>query len=278
MRTITAVLLHLAIAGSLLAVPPRITFERLIPAAHDLGQAEEVAIVNAIGDDSRIETFLDRLIFLTNRSRTLRMRDLRFGAGPADAHLDIRNFTCKSTEREAEASTRDPDGKRVKRKAFAAEAVCTARIAILSHTLKPLSSFEVKAEGSSPRVVEVTDEERAQALDDAAHRAAAIAAERITPRYVQESIALEETAPALEEGLTLLDGERFTEVRTLWEAAAKKHPRSAPLQFNLAAVCEALGDRKAAEKHYQAAKELAPKEARYSSELRLFMLRAPARK
>ena len=277
MRTITAVLLHLAIAGSLLAAPPRITFERLIPAAHDLGQAEEVAIVNAIGDDSRIETFIDRLIFLTNKSRTLRMRDLRFGTGPADAHLDIRNFTCRSSEREAEASMRDADGKRVKRKAFAAEAVCTARIAILSHTLKPLSSFEVKGEGSAPRVFKVTDEERAHALDDAAHHAAAKAAERITPRYVRESIALDEAAPALEEGLTLLDGERFAEVRALWETAEKKHPRSAPLQFNLAAVCEALGDRKAAERHYQNAKELAPKEARYSTELRLFMLRAPVK-
>jgi hypothetical protein len=278
MRTITAVLFHLAIASSLLAAPPRITFERTVPAAHDLGGADEVAIVSAIGDDSRIETFLDRLIFLTNKSRTLRMRDIRFTTGPADTHLDVKSFTCSSSEREAEASTRDPDGKRVKRKAFAAEAVCTARIRVLSETLKPLSAFEVKGEGSSARVATITEEERNQALDDAAHHAAATASEMITPRRIRESIALDETAPALEEGLTLLDGERFAEVRALWESAAQKNPRSAPLQFNLGAVCEALGDRKAAEKHYQTARDLAPKEARYASELRLFMLRAPVRR
>jgi hypothetical protein len=232
-----------------------------------------VGIVNAIGDDYRIEAFLDHLIFLTNRSRTLRMRDLRFTTGPAEAHLDVKSFTCTTVDREAEATMRDPDGKRIKQRAFAVDAVCTARIGILSRTLKPLSSFEVKGEGASPRVLTITDEERNHALDDAAHHAAAQAAERITPRRIRESIALDETAPALEEGTSLLDGERFAEVRKLWEAAAKKHPRSAALQFNLGAVCEALGDRKAAEKHYQTAQQLAPQEAKYSSELRLFMLR-----
>ena len=37
------------------------------------------------------------------------------------------------------------------------------------------------------------------------------------------------------------------EARAHWEAALRQQPRSAPLHFNLAAVCEALGDRKAAE-------------------------------
>ncbi|HYI09213.1 MAG TPA: hypothetical protein VEK57_09080 [Thermoanaerobaculia bacterium] len=278
MRTFTAVLLHLAIAPLLLAASPRITFERVIPATHDLGQAEEVAIVNAIGDDARIDTFLDHLIFLTNRSRMLRMRDIRFTTGPADVHLDVKNFTCSTMDRESEATSRDPDGKRVKHKAFAVDAVCTARIGVLSHTLKPLSSFEVKGEGSSPRVFTITDEERKHALDDAAHHAAAAASERITPRRIRESVALDETAPSLEEGMSLLDGDRFAEVRALWEAEAKKHPRSAPLQFNLGAVCEALGDRKAAEKHYSSAKHLAPKETKYASELRLFMLRGEGRR
>jgi hypothetical protein len=278
MRTFTAVLLHLAIAPLLLGASARITFERVVPAAHDLGPADDVAIVNAIGDDSRIDTFLDHLIFLTNRSRTLRMRDIRFTTGPAEVHLDVKNFTCSTVDRESEASSRDPDGKRMKHKAFAVDAVCTARIGVLSHTLKPLSSFEVKGEGSSPRVSVITDEERKHALDDAAHHAAAAASERITPRRIRESIALDETAPALEEALSLLDGDRFAEVRAMWEEAARKHPRSAPLQFNLAAVCEALGDRKAAETHYSAAKKLAPQETRYASELRLFMLRGEGRR
>ena len=51
--------------------------------------------------------------------------------------------------------------------------------------------------------------------------------------------------------------------------------RSAALRFNLAAVNEALGDRRAAELHYNAARQLAPAEPRYASELKLFMRRKP---
>ncbi len=278
MRAFPAVLLlQMAFAPVLLGATPRITFERTIQAAYDLGNVEEVAIVSAIGDDSRIEQFLDIWIEHTNRSRTLRMRDIRFTTGPADAHVDVKGFSCRTTQRDGDVTIRDADGKKVRRRAFAADALCTARIAVLSKTLKPLFAFEVKGEGSSLRVFSVTDEERQQALEDAARHAALAAAELITPRRVRESIALDETAPALEEGLSLLDGGRLAEARALWEAEAKKNPKSGPLHFNLAVACEALGDRKAAEKYYTAARQLAPQEGRYASELRLFMLRGTAK-
>ena len=277
MRSIGVLLLQVAIAPVLLGATPRISFERVIPAPHDLGRIEEVAIVGAIGDDPRIEQFLAIWMEQTNRSRTLRMRDIRFTTGPADAHVDVKTFRCSTTQREGEVSTRDADGKRVRRRGFAVDAVCTAKIAVLSRTLQPLFAFEVKGEGSSPRALTVTDEERVEALEDAARHAALAAAERITPRRVRETVTLDETAPFLEEATSLLDGGRLREVRTLWEAEAKKHPKSAAVQFNLGAVCEALGDRKAAEKHYTAARDLAPHERRYKTELRLFMLRGSGR-
>ena len=83
-------------------------------------------------------------------------------------------------------------------------------------------------------------------------------------------IPLEETAPAFDEGMALIDSGRVAEARARWEAALRNEPRNAALHFNLAAVCEALGDRKAAQGHYTAARSLAPKEERYASEMRLF--------
>jgi Flp pilus assembly protein TadD len=73
--------------------------------------------------------------------------------------------------------------------------------------------------------------------------------------------------------MSLIDSGRLREARALWEAALRQQPRSASLHFNLAAVCEAIGDRKAAERHYTVAHELAPKEERYTSEMRLFTRR-----
>lgn len=53
----------------------RITFERVIPAPHDLGGAQDLAVVSAIGDNDRISTFLDVFLDQTNRSGTLRVHD-----------------------------------------------------------------------------------------------------------------------------------------------------------------------------------------------------------
>jgi tetratricopeptide (TPR) repeat protein len=135
------------------------------------------------------------------------------------------------------------------------------------------SSFYVKGDGTSPRVLELTDEERNVALEQAARYAAVDAAERITPRRVRESILLDDTAPAFDEGFARIDVGEYADARKIWERALAGTPRSPALHFNLAAVCEALGDRKEAELHYVAARQLAPAEGRYVSELRSFLRR-----
>jgi tetratricopeptide (TPR) repeat protein len=267
-----AVLLHLAVASLLLAAPPRITFERIVPALHAIG-GEDVAIVQAIGDQASIETFVDIFVEQANKSQFLRMRDLRRTTGPADAYLDIKRFTCEVSVMKGEGTMRDADDKRVRRKYEWADAICTAHVDVMSKTMRPVSSFHVKGEGTSPRVAEVGDEERRIALEQAARYAAISAAERITPRRVRESIVLEENAPAFEEGKAMIDSGRLAEARAIWTKAVRTEPGSAPLRYNLGAVCEALGDRMAAEQHYKAARALAPNEARYALELRLFQKR-----
>jgi tetratricopeptide (TPR) repeat protein len=267
-----AVLLHVAIAPLVLATTPRITFEHILPAPHHV-DGEDIAIAQAIGDAASIETFVEVFVEQANKSQILRLRDSRRATGPADAYLDVKTFTCDVATREAEGTSRDADNKRVQRQYQWAEAVCTTTVDVRSNTMKRVSTFHVRGEGTSTHVAEVGEDDRKTALEQAARYAAIAAAERITPRRVRESVVLDEAAPAFEEGMAMIDSGRFDEARAIWVAALRKTPSSAALRYNLGAVCEALGDRLAAEQHYTAARQLAPNEAKYALELRAFLKR-----
>lgn len=284
MRSGPALFLTFFVTTAALAAPPRIFFERLVPAPYDLGQAEEVAIIGAIGDTNSIEYFIEQLIEQTGRAGTLRLTDVRRRRHPfvletlkknepADAYLAIRAFTCASEDRGGEGSGRDVDGQRIKRREMWVETKCSAKLEVLAAN-GTRASLAIKGEGNSTHVAEITDEDREDALLHASRFTAIDAAEKIAPRRVRESIALDETAPAFEQGLAMISSGRLEEARAVWENEVRRHPRAAPLHFNLAAVCEAIGDRKAAELHYVAARQLAPDETRYSSEYRLFVRRA----
>src|SRR5260370_9869497 len=205
-----ALLASLALAGS-----PRISFVRTIPPAHDLGSST-VALIYAIGDSDKINTFVD--VFVDHANRTLRIendierRQHLVGQQideatfrtihrehPADLYLGINIFTCSLTERGAEGSERDVDGARIKRRHVWADAACSVRLDVLSGTSgKRLFSFSVRGEGTSPRVAALPDDERGIAVDQAARYAAVAADETIPPPNVPEAIELDKTAPAFD--------------------------------------------------------------------------------
>ena len=99
MRATVAALFHLLAAPLLFAVSPRISFERVLPAVHDLGRAREVAIVHAIGDTTAVETFVEIFVEQTNEAGFFRVRDARATTGPADAYLAVKSFTCETSDR-----------------------------------------------------------------------------------------------------------------------------------------------------------------------------------
>lgn len=273
MRVPLAVVLSLALAPLILAAP-RITFDRRVPAPHDLGNAEELALVNAIGDTVKVDAFVTRFVEHVNRPGKLRMRDARHvNTSRADAYLAVKNFTCNTQTRSAERNAYDVDGNKVRKQFAWFDAICMARIDVSAG--KQQFSFAVKGEGTSPRVEKVTDEEKNIALDQATRYAAVSAAEKITPRRVRESILLDEEAPAFEEGFARISVGQFDQAREAWEEVLRKDGRSAALHYNLGALCEALGDRKAAEQHYAAAKQLAPNKDLYASEYKSFLRRKP---
>jgi tetratricopeptide (TPR) repeat protein len=273
MRRLPVLLFPLLIAPVLLAASPRVAFDRVVPAAHDLGRAKELALVHAVGDSDAIDAFVANFVDQVNHAGFLRARDARDSTGPADAYLALQVFSCETFHREGEGSARDRDGNRVKRRLLWVDAVCTARMDVMNREMKRVSSFFGRGEGTSTHVPELSDDEREAALREAARYAAIDAAERITPRRVREQIPLDETAPAFDEAIGLIEAGRLAEARALWQAELRRNPRSAALHFNLAAISEALGDRAAAKAHYTAASQLAPKEERYASEMRLFSRR-----
>lgn len=295
MRILLAIALQLLAASAIFAAQPKITFARTIPPAHDLGQAEEVAILYAIGDNDRLGELLEIFTERVNESHALRLRDTTLGgrrftaiserpdaatieklrrAEPADAYLGIKEFSCRTEQGAGEGTTLDANRQKVKRRHVFLDALCTARIDVISAVdLRRVASFTIKGEGTSPRVEELRDEERSVALRQATRYAAIDAAEHITPRRIRESILLDETAPEFEDAMAMINASRPEEARVIWTAGLKKHPKSAALHYNLGAVAEALGDVAAAEKHYGEARRLKPKEPRYRDELNSFMRR-----
>lgn len=270
MRASLGVLLVVLASPLVFAASPRITFERVVPAPHDIGRNRDIAIVEALGDSPSIENFIEHFTAQANQAGFHRIRDARRTTGPADVFLVIKTFRCDSVTQEGEGSARDYDGNRVKRMLQWEDAVCRARVDVLSRDMRYLSTFYGQGHGTSPRAERLTAEARNIALQQASRYAAIDAAERITPRRVKEMIPLDDTAPSFDEGMSLIDSGRIAEARGRWEAALRQDHRNAALHFNLAAVCEALGDRKAAQGHYTAARQLAPNVERYASEIRLF--------
>ena len=254
--------------------------------AHDLAPAESLAVIYAIGDSSKIESFVEHFVDLVSRAGGLRvvnavennhhllvddlsLRTVR-REHPADAYLGINRFSCAGTERNAEGSETLDSGERVKRMHHWIDAVCSARIDVLSSDGKKLFSYTARGEGTSPRSVSLTADERDVAYEQAARYAAVSAAEGITPRSVRETIELDENAPSFDDGYSMVSSERLEDARAIWQAAAVRHRDSAPLYFNLGAVSEAMGDLRAARDYFEKAASLSPKERRYATELRLF--------
>src|SRR5205823_251712 len=150
------------------------------------------------------------------------------------------------------------------------DVVCEGRVHVMDGNGRKLFSYTVRGEGTSPRSASLSNDERAVAYQQAAHYAAAMAAEAITPRKVRESIELDDTAPAFDEAYAMINSERLADARAIWEAALQRHRDSAPLRFNLGAVCEAVGDVKAARAYFQSAVKA---DKKYAREFDLFLKR-----
>jgi len=290
LRFVCAIALVFAAGG---ADAARLIFDRTVPARRNLGGAQDLLVTYAIGDNEKITTFLDAFVEQATRSGTLRVVDVTHiehsqershrwrrvpkyveQRTPADAFVRVEVFTCVTEPKSGQAGGYDYNGNRVRRTVRWMDAVCHAHVDIIAKRGgAKIAELTVRGEGTSPRVDELTDGETNIALDQAARFAAVSAAEEITPRRVRETIELADNAPEFARGMAEVDADNFAEARRIWETALTRHRESAALEFNLAVVCEAMGDLDAAERHYTAAERFAPGERRYRSEHEMFRTR-----
>lgn len=276
------VLVPAAVAG-----PVRVTFTRIVPPTRDLGGANRIAVVYAIGDDEKVTSFVEHFVEYTARSgqlnivnavennlhmasfdeKSLRSMRRRY---PADAYVGVSLFTCAGEERAGEVGEKDADGKRIRTKVEWLDAVCSAKIDIRRGDGKRLMTFMTHGEGTSPRVSAAGDDERDIAYEQATRYAALKAAESIAPRVFRESFELDESAPGYEEAAEMIRADRLSDARAVFEAQLSAHRESAALHYDLAILAEALGDVRASHDYFGNAARLAP---RYRSALELFRRR-----
>jgi hypothetical protein len=94
-----------------------------------------------------------------------------------------------------------------------------------------------------------------------------------TPSRAEEQIDIDDKAPLAKQGIARIHHDDLAGARALWEASLATFSSSAPFQYNLGAVCEALRDLDAARKYYSRAGGLAPQEPRYQQALSLLETR-----
>jgi Tfp pilus assembly protein PilF len=73
--------------------------------------------------------------------------------------------------------------------------------------------------------------------------------------------------------MAMIQADRLGDARAILEIGLRQHPSSSALHFDMAAVCEALGDLQAARDHFREALRIAPDSKQYRSELDLFRRR-----
>jgi hypothetical protein len=288
-RTVMALAIGVALAAR--GATPRISYVRTLPPLRDLG-GDDIALVYAAGDVVTLTSFVDTFEDRTNKSGDLRLdvvprRQLFHGQPdeytmrrirreyPRDVYLGIDRVECSTTSREREGSTKTTSGIKVKRRLHWFDALCRVRLTTLDpRSGEPTSSFETKAEGTSPRVEQLGNEERVIAMQQAAHFAGSIAAASVIPRRVREAIELDDSAPEFDRAMLLVSAGRLAAARRLFEHALRTRGDTAALHYDIGAICEAMGDNEAAHRHYQHAIRLAPGVRKYGRELRLFRQRS----
>jgi len=128
-----------------------------------------------------------------------------------------------------------------------------------------IGSVTAEGYGSAP--------DQQTAWDDAMNDAADQIIGGFAPQRWWELVALDPDAPLVREGMVKFESGDHDGALALWESALATSPNSAPLLYNLGALCESLEDWKAARAYYSRAIAIAPQVPRYQKALAQLELR-----
>jgi tetratricopeptide (TPR) repeat protein len=266
---------------------PAVTVSHLVPAPYNLGPARRLVLVEVSGAarawERTTRSFLGQVSeggVLSIRDATpegFRLASLGSGAAardakafrgswPADVYVGL-GVEVQSRAR-SEHRKKKTDSGEVEVVRHYAEADCELRVRLLdARDGRELAAFSVDQSAVSDRGDSFTPRMREEAEGSAIDAAVADAVSQFTPRRVEDRIALDEKAPLAAEGLKLVDAGDLAGARSLWERALDANRESAPLRYNLGALCEALRDRRAARRYYEDAIRLSPANPDYQRAL-----------
>jgi tetratricopeptide (TPR) repeat protein len=287
----TAALAPLALLAA--SCGPQVAITHTIPAPHNLGPVKTLVLVEAQGVEGRQNAFVDSLAARTReagfyewadaRQGRHRLAELREGKRneraerfrrkyPGDVYVAVELFGGRAHERSEVVKEKEKDDKgeehEVRKTKYWWAAECEARVEMIdAGDGHELASFRVEGRHESYKTDSHHDYDQDSTEIAAARNAAYEAFRLFTPRRSKEAVDLDKKAPAAKEGIAAVENGRYDEARRLWEDALRTNPGSAGLHYNLGAVCEALGDRASARKHYKEAIRLDPSKKEYGEAL-----------
>lgn len=282
------------------ACAPAIMITRFEPAQVDLAWPQTIVLVESTDVTRFVAGDFGDLLLTGLRERGVRtVKDAR-GAGyafdrlvespssdvsraflrrfPGDLYVRAAVSRAGALRRVDEIVTRGGEWGEPKTFLLWAEGYCDATVDLFDAREGNMAAhLEVQGLADSPKHSWWDNMWRYTTTMEAKQQAALRAVRRFLPRRVTTAVALERRAPSFADGLAKVKAGQLSEARVIWEAALKTNPDSAALHYNIAVVCEALGDNVAAVSHLKRALALAPSKANYLRALARVQEDLPAR-
>lgn len=266
---------------------PKVTYERIVPAAHNLGPVKKLALIEVKGPHDEVQTYSKSLVAWIAGEKYFQFADAR-ATSPSPSQIEknasaraefrkkydsevllaVELSGCSSRQQSRVDTEKDKDGNKVKVTKFWVTADCggTARL-LDANDGREIASFAVRGEDKSYPSSSVLPYIEEGIVNGALAEMASRTQRAFTPRQEKEGIVLEKKTPAFKEAMARIKKGQLQEARQLWESQLGASASVAPLQYNLGAVSEALGDSANARKYYEAAAAAAPGEERYRKAL-----------
>jgi sulfatase modifying factor 1 len=268
------------------AAPLQVAAIHTVPPKFNIVPAKNLAVIgdaNDIVDQQHEDDFIDLVISKLHHYEQYEVKDerqlsrgfnpghglsevgdwqnyMQQTAGEVIVRVGVPNTDCPVTE-----TTRD-DGSDDAGDVVWLDVQCRARLDLFkARTGERIGSLTAEGVGS--------DRNRHTAWNDAMNDAADQIIAGFAAQMFPELVVLDQDAPLVHEGMAKFYSRDYAGARSLWENALANSPNSAPLLYNLGALCEALHDSEAARAYYLRAIAIAPQVQRYQEALAQLDLR-----
>jgi hypothetical protein len=275
MMTRTFALVTLLALAACASGPPEILVTHTVPPKFNIMPAKSVAVIGQSQKavDRHEDEFIDLVVSKLRRYEQYDVKDERQlargkdwqkyldeTAGDVIVRVGVPKETCEVSEDRRDDGGEDTDD------VVGWIAQCWARLDLFKpRTGDRVGIVNVEGYGRDPDQRTA----RVDAMNDAADEIIG----GFAPQQFGEFVALDQDAPLVKEGMAKFESRDYAGALSLWESALTNSPNSAPLLYNLGALCEALHDSKAARAYYSRAIAIAPQVQRYQKALAQLNLR-----